>query len=454
MASNTPLTDKAEKQSANSHSKMSRLAIQPFDDIQEEKIEWLWGGKIALGKFNLWGGNAGLNKSTLTLDIAARVTTGSPFPDGFKCSVGDVIIMSTEDDDKDTIKPRLRLAGADMSRVHAMTTVKGGSGNKGGSRLFSFVHHMGELEQAFIDYPDLKLIICDPISGFTEGLHNAFSDSDVRSMMAPVTLLLNKYRVAMIGLTHLNKNENASIIHRFTGAQAWVNVSRATWLIDRDPEDDEQRIFLPAKVNIAGDCDGYTFSTEIVEDHPVVRWGKPIIMRADQLNTHNSNSKIDEARDWLALVLGSSGVATKDLKRQAVSDGISWATIRRAKDSLNVKTGKLGFDKGWGWQLPEGHFLSPGPYTPDLSAFEENAPRNTTHEGAQAPKVLKQKSEDERLRQNPYKDSLNTTINDDKGTEYAQFFGVREKQKESTFHEGAQVSSKNYEDAQWSEGEI
>ena len=52
-------------------------------------------------------GDPGTGKSTLTLTIAAKVTTGSPFPDGARPERGDVILLSAEDDIGDTIRPRL-----------------------------------------------------------------------------------------------------------------------------------------------------------------------------------------------------------------------------------------------------------------------------------------------------------------------------------------------------------
>ncbi|MBI1826915.1 MAG: AAA family ATPase [Planctomycetes bacterium] len=50
-------------------------------DVQPEPVSWLWPGRIALGKLTLIAGDPGLGKSFLTLDIAARVSCGSPWPD-------------------------------------------------------------------------------------------------------------------------------------------------------------------------------------------------------------------------------------------------------------------------------------------------------------------------------------------------------------------------------------
>jgi hypothetical protein len=53
-------------------------------------------------------GQAGAGKSLLVAgDFAARVSTGSPWPDGSPCPLGDVLIASGEDGAADTLVPRL-----------------------------------------------------------------------------------------------------------------------------------------------------------------------------------------------------------------------------------------------------------------------------------------------------------------------------------------------------------
>ena len=83
-------------------------------DVDREQVTWLWPGRIPRGKLVVLDGDPGVGKSTLT--IAAKVSTGSPFPDGARPERGDVILLSAEDDIADTIRPRLEAAGADLNR--------------------------------------------------------------------------------------------------------------------------------------------------------------------------------------------------------------------------------------------------------------------------------------------------------------------------------------------------
>lgn len=69
-------------------------------------------------------GNPGLGKSLVTVDMAATVSMGGLWPvDRQCCEVGNVIILSAEDDPLDTIRPRLEAAGADLSKVYILDAV-------------------------------------------------------------------------------------------------------------------------------------------------------------------------------------------------------------------------------------------------------------------------------------------------------------------------------------------
>lgn len=80
-------------------------------DITREQLEWLWPGRIPLGKLTLLAGDPGLGKSFVTLDLAARVSRGE--------------------------RNRSRARGCGDSILHAMTKLPKGP------RLFL----MGMLEQ-------------------------------------------------------------------------------------------------------------------------------------------------------------------------------------------------------------------------------------------------------------------------------------------------------------------
>jgi hypothetical protein len=67
-------------------------------DVAARPVRWLWPERIALGRLSLLVGMPGAGKSFLTCDMAARVSTGSPWPDGGACPRGSALLVTAEDD--------------------------------------------------------------------------------------------------------------------------------------------------------------------------------------------------------------------------------------------------------------------------------------------------------------------------------------------------------------------
>src|SRR5258708_35037096 len=84
-----------------------------------EPVQWLWAGRVAAGKLTLIDGDPHEGKSLLTLDLAARLSTGQPLPESQQAAdTSAVILLNAEDGVEDTVVPRLHAAGADLSRIH------------------------------------------------------------------------------------------------------------------------------------------------------------------------------------------------------------------------------------------------------------------------------------------------------------------------------------------------
>ena len=101
-----------------------------LSEVEPERVEWLWPGRIPKGKLSLIEGDPGTGKSALTIDLAARVSVGGELPDGKRCEAAGVVLVSAEDGPADTIRPRLDAAGADPSRVLALGFVSDAEGHE------------------------------------------------------------------------------------------------------------------------------------------------------------------------------------------------------------------------------------------------------------------------------------------------------------------------------------
>ena len=70
------------------NSEVQRALLSSLEDstllssVESEKLDWLWEKRIPRGELTILDGDPGLGKSLITLDLAARITTGRPMPDG------------------------------------------------------------------------------------------------------------------------------------------------------------------------------------------------------------------------------------------------------------------------------------------------------------------------------------------------------------------------------------
>lgn len=112
---------------AQADGRLRRPILTCVADVTPESVKWLFPGRIPLGKLTIVEGDPGLGKSTLLVDIAARLTIDGVMPDGTHGDVigpANVVILSAEDGAGDTIRPRLEAAGADLRRAFILEAVE------------------------------------------------------------------------------------------------------------------------------------------------------------------------------------------------------------------------------------------------------------------------------------------------------------------------------------------
>src|SRR5262245_23985175 len=338
----------------------SRLVVKCAADIKPERIDWLWGERLPLGKCVLVAGEGGLGKSMLLAWIAAAVSRGKEWP----CSEGQsrrgsVVILSAEDDAADTIVPRLIAAEADCSKVHIIEAVC--RENSEGHRSFNLQLDLPELEKAIEQLEDALLIIIDPITSYL-GKVDSHKNAELRSVLEPLGRMAAKRHVTIIANTHLSKASGGSANSRVIGSVAFVNHARAAFIVAADPDDPSKRLFLPSKTNVGKPRQGLAyriadtalpgqeFGTAIWA--PYVQWEEcPVTISADQAMAAmagglEGKTAMEEAKQFLIETLGTEEVPAKEVKAAADAQMISAATLRRAKSALGVQLKRDGFGPG------------------------------------------------------------------------------------------------------------
>lgn len=331
-----------------------------LDTVEPQQIQWLWKHRIPQGKPTVIVGDPDVGKSTLTADIVARVTTGGPWPDDPTTGQpGGVVILSAEDDIADTIVPRMTAAGADLSRVKILEATLESDGPRRHERHFCLKTDVKALERAIQRTDHCRLVVIDPLSAYLAKV-NTYNNPEVRGLLAPLAKLAEKHGVSILIVEHLNKRQGAKAMHRLYGTIALAAAARAVWMVCRDPHDAERRLLLKVKNNLTPDIPGlaYTIATHQETGVGVVKWcDDRLHVTADEAlagNTEDRTTLVEQAMEWLKEVLADKPIAANEIKEQGEDQGFSWATLRRAKDQLEITSPRKGFGKGGTvyWSLP------------------------------------------------------------------------------------------------------
>jgi len=196
------------------------------------------------------------------------------------------------------------------------------------------------------------------------GRADSHVNAQVRGLLVPLQALAARYRVALLAVTHLRKGDGIAI-HRAMGSLAFVAAARASYAACKDKNDPtgRRRLLLPMKNNLGNDDDGFAYVLDTdcsPNGQPVVTWEPGLVrMTADEAmqppKSDDDFSELDEAIAWLKASLLQGPRAAKEIFSQAAADGISRATLKRAKAKLQVSSDKNGVNGGWTWSLPRWH---------------------------------------------------------------------------------------------------
>ncbi len=329
-----------------------------LSEVEPERVEWLWPGRIPKGKVSLIEGDPGTGKSALTIDLGARVSAGKKLPDETPCEVAGVVLLSAEDGPADTIRPRLDAAGADPSKVLALTTLYDAEGQE---RMLSIPDDVPFIERG-IERVGAGLVVIDPLVAFLPKNVDANKDQDVRRALAPLAVLAERTGAAVVVVRHLNKGTGGKALYRGGGSIGIIGAARSALLVAKDPQDEDRRVLAAQKNNLSKPAPSLSFSLEDTANRAArVVWGGESPLDASQLLAAPPDGGVRtaeaEAKGFLRELLADGPVPVEEVFEEARLARIAEKTLRRAKTALGVvseREGKPGKQGGgrWLWALP------------------------------------------------------------------------------------------------------
>lgn len=315
----------------------TELRLIKMSDVESEEIEWLWYPFIPYGKLTIVQGDPGDGKTTLVLNIAARLSRGDGFDSDMKVSEPmNVVYQTAEDGLSDTVKPRLEAAQADCERVLVIDESR---------KSLSMADE--RIEEALIQ-TKARLLILDPIQAYLGGGIDINRANETREMTKKLSLLAEKYKCAIVLIGHMNKVAGNKAAYRGMGSIDFFAVARSVLLVGKIEGEPDKRAVVQIKNNLAafGHPKAFAFADNSF------KWIGDYDITADEVlgGLVPKVNKLEQAKQMLCdIAKETKSVSSKEIFELADNKGISKRTLENAKKELGIRARKV--NNFWYWEI-------------------------------------------------------------------------------------------------------
>jgi len=327
--------------------------VTQLSTVEAVDVDWIWPGRLARGKYALIAGDPGLGKSSIMLDVTARLSKpGSTWPDGTAAPFGKTLLLSAEDGIADTIRPRVDRFGGDPEQIYVLEAVKDHTGR----RPLDLARDIAILVEAMRELRPV-LVIVDPITAYL-GRTDAHRDAEVRGLLAPLIAALEELHIAWAAIAHLNKDQTRSALHRPGGSVAFVAAARLAFALAADPQNEDRRILACLKSNLCRKPDSLAFSFNedrlVWESGPVVGMDAESLLRSSGSGDREEQTDAERVLNELLDDLTLWPIDASQALAAGKANGIAERTLRRAAGKLGIRVARTGFGKSgrWLWHQP------------------------------------------------------------------------------------------------------
>lgn len=321
--------------------KPEELKLITMEEIEAEQVEWLLYPFIPYGKVTIIQGDPGEGKTTMVLQLIARLTRGEAiFPEEETENQAEsertpitVLYQTAEDGLGDTIKPRLTAAGADCSRVIVIDDRE------------KALTMMDERLEAAIKETAARLVVLDPIQGYLDADVDMNRANEIRPVMKRISALAEKYRCAIVLIGHMNKCSGGKSSYRGLGSIDFQAAARSVLVVGRVKDDEQVRVACHIKSSLAPE--GTPIAFRLDKENGFEWIGEYEISADELLSGERKGQKIRNAKDFLKEILADGQKPYAEIDAAAKEKGIKKKTLWNAKKELNIDSVKIGSQ--WYW---------------------------------------------------------------------------------------------------------
>lgn len=325
-----------------------RISLRPMSDVKDDVPTLAWEPKdgypgIAVGTLVIFGGRPAAGKSTGARWFAADATNGT-LPGAWYGSPVGVAWIGTEESESYMMKPGLRAAGADLSKV-VIPEVE--------------IHHQGDetvvpiLRQLNMDAfaeecraAGIKVVVLDPLMSAVGSQTDVNRSNEVRARLEPWVKLAEDIDGVVIGIAHLKKSFTGDVVAALNGSSAFGEVARTIFGFAKDDNaEDGTRLMSHAKSSIGPETLSYTYTLEPVE--VTTDSGKTATMSRFVLGEETDRTVSDALREAAAgpapASPGNKPMSDKAAMLVQILTGPDGALLEVTKDDAVAQMGEAGY---------------------------------------------------------------------------------------------------------------
>ncbi len=339
---------------------MPRLTWRLASDVPVARPVWLWPCWLVAAAVQLLVGRQGSGKSTFAAWVVAQLSQGRPWPGEAEGRPPVPCAMLSLEEPAERLRARLEAAGADLGVVAILGDVADHDDEgRPFRRRWRLPGDCGVLED-LVGELGVAVVTIDGLGYAVAG--DSHNYANVGSALSALAGVAERTGACILGLTHPPKG-NADAVTAAIGSTAWTAVARISWVMGTDPGDEakQRRVVRPAPgSNYRLPEHGLSF---LVGNHDETEAGfitalhlsdvsAEAITAPPEPDSAEEQSKLDEARDFVRVIMAAGPVPAKDAVAAAKGGRFEERTLQRARAKEGVKCvqrGTVGAPDWW-WE--------------------------------------------------------------------------------------------------------
>jgi hypothetical protein len=213
----------------------SKTLLTCLGDLEARAIDWIVDDFLPEGVPVGIFGESESKKGQFIAYLVAQLTTGGTLPNGKTVLNGKrpVVWLSSEEDARSRLRPRIEAAGGDCSLVYIATeknlTLPSPVGNP---TIEDYIREVSE------SHPELApgVVILDPFESFMERPSDIWNSSALRKILTPLEVLGEDTGWTPIMLSHMSKNKGRNAADAPRNSKAIFEAWRLAFLLGKHPD--------------------------------------------------------------------------------------------------------------------------------------------------------------------------------------------------------------------------